>query len=183
MIVFDTCAMMWEQSVQSSNSDCGAAIYLGKCLYDSTVWCHFPQIMWCVASETFDLLWRKPSSCTLLPMALTDQLEGRRVVVSCVEKAAAGDERQLIQSFPSMWAGPSLHQARRQAVGRHWWLESLAPAHPRGGCQWGRWADWLDMGCCYGLNCVLPNPTPGPQDVTVCGDGAFKEVTEVEWGL
>ena len=52
-------------------------------------------------------------------MALTDQLEGRRVVVSCEEEAAAGDEGQLIQSFPSMWAGPSLHQARRQAVGRH----------------------------------------------------------------
>jgi len=52
-------------------------------------------------------------------MALTDQLEGRRVVVSCGEEAAAWDEGQLIQSFPSMWAGSSLQQARRQAVGRH----------------------------------------------------------------
>ena len=44
----------------------------------------------------------------------------------------------------------------------------------------GRWGDLLAVGYCYGLNCVLPNPTPGPQDVTVCGDGTFKEVTEVE---
>ena len=47
----------------------------------------------------------------------------------------------------------------------------------------GRWGDLLAVGYCYGLNCVLPNPTPGPQDVTVCGDGTFKEVTEVELGL
>ena len=45
-----------------------------------------------------------------LPMALTDQQEGRRVVVSRREEAAARDEGQLIQSFCSMRAGPSLHQ-------------------------------------------------------------------------
>ena len=45
MIVFDTFDIGGKQSVQSSNSDCGAAIYLETCLYHSTVWCHFPQIM------------------------------------------------------------------------------------------------------------------------------------------
>ena len=45
-----------------------------------------------------------------LPMALRDQQEGRRVVVSCREEAAARDEGQLIQGFRSMRAGPSLHQ-------------------------------------------------------------------------
>lgn len=45
MITFDRFDMMWEQGLQSSYNGCGVAIYLGNCLYDSTVWCHFPLIV------------------------------------------------------------------------------------------------------------------------------------------